>query len=212
MLVAGVTGGVATGKSLVTRGLRGHGAVTFSADEAARAVLSPHGETISSIRAAFGDAVFREDGALDRRALAAVVFRSPEALQLLSRVTHPPILRMLRAQIDGAAYDMAPATVIVVEAPLLFEAGLERWFDFIVVVACSSNFQLARAMARDAITSEEAAKRIESQWPLREKSRLADLTIHNNLLEDTERQIVILWRRLARLAVERAGPVYAREP
>src|SRR5690348_5304575 len=121
MLVVGITGGLATGKSLVTRRLHELGAVMFSADEAARAVLAPHGPVLAQIAADFGADMLTADGRLDRTRLGQRVFADATARAHLNQIMHPPILRLLRAQIDACRVDLPPTTVVVVEVPLLFE-------------------------------------------------------------------------------------------
>src|SRR4051794_34299415 len=115
MPVVGITGGLATGKSLVTALFRAEGAVVFSADEAARAVLEPNGPVLREIARAFGAEMLRPDGSLDRARLARRIFADAQARAQLNRITHPPILRLLRAQIEGAQDDLPPGTVIAVE-------------------------------------------------------------------------------------------------
>src|SRR5579871_2731614 len=100
--VIGITGGLASGKSLVTALLGARGAVTFSADEAARAVLVPKGDTLAEIARSFGKEMLLPDGGLDRARMAARVFQNRRAQRRLEQITHPPILRLLRSQIEGA--------------------------------------------------------------------------------------------------------------
>src|SRR5579859_2739948 len=164
MLVVGITGGLATGKSLVTRRLHALGAITFSADEAARAVLTP--PLLARLAATFGGAILTADGRLDRGALAQRIFADPMARALLEQITHPPILRLLRAQIDACQVDLPATSVVAVEVPLLFETHLESWFERIVVVTTSESVQNVRLRARSGLDEAEARRRLAAQWPL----------------------------------------------
>src|SRR5438105_7238577 len=127
MPVVGITGGLATGKSLVTALFKAEGATVFSADEAARAVLEPNGPVLREIAQTFGAEMIRPDGSLDRARLAQRIFADPKNRERLNRITHPPILRLLRAQIEGAQADLPPGSVIAVEVPLLFETNMQDW-------------------------------------------------------------------------------------
>ncbi|MCS6777948.1 MAG: dephospho-CoA kinase [Chloroherpetonaceae bacterium] len=176
--ILGVTGGVATGKSTVMRLLKARGVTVFSADEAARATLTP--EVLEAIAGAFGSEVLLPDGNLDRKRLGEKVFADPQARQTLNRITHPPVLRLLRAQIDAATVDLPGDTLVAVEVPLLYEAGLSDWFDSVLVVSAPEPVQIARLMARNGLTEAEARQRIAAQWPLQDKEARADHVIRND--------------------------------
>lgn len=196
MSLIGITGGVATGKSAVTALLRQKGAVTFSADEAARAVLAPDTPTLRQVAETFGNEFLLPDGRLDRARLGARIFSDPAARRALEALTHPPILALLHQQI-AAAQEKDPAAIIAVEVPLLFEAGMEDWFDRIVVVAASEPTQIARLRARDGLSEEEARRRIATQRPLSEKIARADDVIWNEgTLADLAAPVEALWDRL----------------
>lgn len=204
MIAVGITGGLATGKSSVTRMLGELGAITFSADEAARAILTPEGQTLRQIEAAFGPEALHDDPAggapsLNRHYLAARIFADVSARATLDKITHPPILRLLRAQIEACAVDLPPATVVVVEVPLLFEARIQNWFERIVVVATSESVQVSRLVARNRLHPDEARHRIAAQMPLERKIELADTLIQNDGDRETLWQaVVVLWRELQR--------------
>lgn len=176
--VIGITGGLATGKSAVTRLFRARGITVFSADEAARAILTE--PVRKSIAEAFGPEVLRPDGSLDRARLGALVFADPEARERLNHLTHPPILRLLRAQIESACKDLPPGSIVAVEVPLLYEIELSGWFDSVLVVSASESVQRTRLQSRNRLDSEEANRRIRAQWPLQEKEARADYVITNN--------------------------------
>ena len=199
-MLVGITGGIATGKSQVTGLFALLGATTFSADEAARAVLEPHGLVIQEIVRAFGPDMLCPDGQLDRSRLAGVVFSDPQARDTLNRILHPPIRRLLRDQIEAAQYDLPPRSVIAVEIPLLFENNLVHWFERIVVVTASEATQLERLRLRNGLNADEARRRLAVQWPLADKIVRADDVITNEgTLEELKQAVEALWKRLARL-------------
>lgn len=169
---------MATGKSTVMHHLKARGATVFSADEAARATLTP--EVLEAIASAFGPDVLLADGNLDRQRLGEKIFADPQARQTLNRITHPPVLRLLRAQVDAAKADLPGDTLIAVEVPLLYETGLSDWFDSVLVVSAPEPVQIARLMARNGLTEAEARRRIAAQWPLQDKEAQADHVIVND--------------------------------
>ncbi len=198
MPVLGITGGLATGKSLVTRLLHARGATTFSADEASRAVLVPGGPVLRRIADVFGPTVLTPDGQLDRAALGRRVFADSQARRQLEQILHPPILQLLRAQIESAQDDLPPRSVIAVEIPLLYETNLQSWFDLIVVVTASESIQIARLRARNGLSEAEARRRIAAQWPLADKAVRADVVIANNgTRAELEAAVDALWQKLA---------------
>lgn len=205
MLRVGLTGGIASGKSLLLRLLQEQGAVVFSADEAARAILTPHGEVLRQIREVFGESVFEADGTLFRSRLAALIFQDAEARRTLNRITHPPLLRLLSFQIESAQYELSPETVVVVEVPLLYEDHLQSWFDLVVVVSSTREVCLQRLMERNGLTREEGIKRLQSQKPLEEKAAYADIVVENNgegiALRDSAKS---LWETLKRQNVQKS--------
>jgi dephospho-CoA kinase len=202
-MVLGITGGLASGKSLVTALLRARGAIVFSADEAARAVLIPGGKLLREIADAFGPEALNADGTLNRARMGQLIFADRQARERLNRLMHAPILRLLRAQIEGAKNDFPSGTVIAVEAPLLFETKMEPWFEQIVVVNASESTQIARLCARNGITEQEARRRLAAQIPLAQKAARAHLILQNDgTREALERQVEALWRMLTRNQAE----------
>lgn len=190
--------------------LRARGAVVFSADEAARAVLTVNGRTLAAIALEFGPDILLPNGSLDRARLAKRIFGDSEARLRLNRLMHPPILRLLRAQIDAAWADLPPDTVIAVEAPLLFEARMQDWFDRIIVVTAPANVQEARLRARDGLTEADARRRPAAQMPLREKAARADIVVNNDdSLSRLQETVTLLWRRL-REEAQAAGKIGPR--
>jgi dephospho-CoA kinase len=179
MPVVGLSGGIAPGKSAIAAELRAQGAIVLSADDTAREVSALNGPALPEIAARFGDSVLSSDGSLDRPKLAARVFSDPSERRALEEITHPHILRLLREQIDTTLMTQ-PDAVVVVEVPLLFEAGMRSWFDMIVVVAAQENTQVMRLCDSRSMSRDEALARIHAQWPLSEKVANADYTVWND--------------------------------
>ena len=194
MPIIGITGGIGTGKSTVATMLGELGAVTINADDAAREVLAPDSEGLLEVAAAFGPEVIHPDGSLDRAKLATIVFEDSEARKRLEAITHPRILALMRKWIDRARKPNPLDAIIAVEVPLLFEAGMEGWFDRIVVVSASEPSQIKRLRERSHISEGEAIARIKAQMPLAEKSARAHHVIPNDgSLADLRKAVKRLW-------------------
>lgn len=184
----GLTGGIASGKSTVAEFFRRLGAAVVDADQVARDVVAPGSEGFVAVVDAFGAAMVGEDGELDRGKLGALVFADDEAREKLNAITHPRIARESRRRIQAELASDAP--YVVYEAALLVENGLASAFRPLIVVAVSPERQLARLMARDGSTAEEAQKRIDAQLPLAEKLDMADHVIRNDgALPETEQRV-----------------------
>lgn len=195
--VIGLTGGLASGKSLVAGMLRALGARVIDADALAREVVEPGSEALAEIAAAFGAEVLDSDGRLRRGALAARIFADAEARARLNAITHPRIRRRIGEEIARAQREM-PGGVIVVDIPLLLDtAGPGDYpLDGIVVVYADEATQVARLMARDGLSEAEARRRLAAQRPLGEKVAEATWVIDNSgSVEATRAQVEALWRR-----------------
>jgi dephospho-CoA kinase len=183
----GLTGGIASGKSAVAARLRARGVPVIDADQLAREVVAPGTEGLGAIVSAFGPGVLGPDGALDRKALAAIVFNDEGRRRRLNGLTHPRIslLTMQRsAELSARGEPLA-----CYEAALLVENGAADAFRPLVVVACPEEIQIARMQARDGATSGEAVARIRAQKPLAEKVAVADFVVDTSgAMEDTVRR------------------------
>lgn len=178
MIVIGLTGGIATGKSTVTAALRDLGVPVIDADQVARQVVEPGEPALNEIVTAFGPGLLRADGRLDREKLASLVFSDAAARQRLNHITHPHILCAMDRQRQAAAAAGEP--VLALDVPLLFESGMDRSVDRVWVVTATPAQQLQRLMSRDGLTADEAKRRMEAQMPLEEKIRRADAVIDNS--------------------------------
>jgi dephospho-CoA kinase len=174
----GLTGGIASGKSTVASRLRARGVPVIDADALAREAVAPGTTASQEIRDAFGPGMFAADGSLDRKALAAVVFSSPEKRAKLNAITHPKIA-VLSARCAGDLKARGEPLACY-EAALLVENGLAGAFRPLVVVAAPEATQVTRALIRDGSTTEEAEGRIRAQMPLATKIAAADFVIHND--------------------------------
>lgn len=175
MRIIALTGGIACGKSTVAGWLRELGASVIDADQISRQLTAPGGEALPAIRRAFGDGVMNRDGSLCREALAGLVFASEEDRVRLNALLHPMIQRQMESQMEKCRKN--GASIVVLDVPLLYEAGMESMADFVVCVAAPEELQLSRLENRDGLTRAEALARIRSQWPVAQKALLADATL-----------------------------------
>jgi dephospho-CoA kinase len=174
----GLTGGIASGKSTVSRTLARLGVGIVDADQLAREVVAKGSDGLREIVETFGPRVLAADSTLDRNELGAIVFGDPSARGKLQAITHPRIARL--GVEKTAALLAGDAPYVVYDAPLLVEVGAHKSFDALIVVAASESAQLERAVARDGLDAESARKRIAAQLPLARKIEVADYVIHND--------------------------------
>jgi dephospho-CoA kinase len=206
LVVAGLTGGIASGKTTVARMLAGLGATVLNADEEGRAVVEPGEPALAEITAAFGVEHLLPDGRLDRKATAERIFSSRRDREILNRITHPRIGERLRATLRQLAARPPRARVVVVEAAVLIEAGWESVVDRIIVVRAQHSTQIARLMAGQGLSREQAEARVRSQLPLGRRLRHANYVIDGEApLSETHSQVRAVWDDLRRFAVEQAG-------
>ncbi len=190
----GLTGGIASGKSLVAGMLRDLGAAVVDADRIAREVVAPGGPAHDGVVRAFGPAVVRPDGTLDRQALAARIFADPAARRQLNALTHPHVRRRMAE--EAARLAAGGAGVIVFDIPLLLDTtdGRDLGLEGILVVSADDEVRVRRLMARDGLSEEEARRRLAAQMPLRDKVARADWVIDNSgAPEETRRQVERVW-------------------
>jgi dephospho-CoA kinase len=195
MLKIALTGGPGSGKSTVARMFRELGVEVIDADEVAHAVVSRGTPGWEEVRREFGPDYFREDGSLDRAKMAALVFQDAGARQKLNAIVHPRVRQEITRRLtDLAARDVQ---LVMVEVPLLFEAGLARYYDKVIVVEAEEPEQIDRIAARDGRPARETAGIIQAQWPLTAKKARADFVVDNRgSLTHTHDQVKKLWQRL----------------
>ncbi len=196
MIVAGMTGGIASGKSTVADMLARQGARVLDADRIAREAVRKGTPAHAEIIAHFGETMLQEDGEIDRSRLAKLVFNDETARKLLERIVHPFVKKEIVRRLERIRRE-DPHAVVILDVPLLFEAGMERDLDDIIVVYVPKAVQIRRLMARDGSSRAEALARIRSQMPLEKKRDLAKRVIDNSgSLENTWSQTLEVYRQL----------------
>ncbi|HEX4337712.1 MAG TPA: dephospho-CoA kinase [Polyangiaceae bacterium] len=173
----GLTGGIGSGKSTVARRFRARGLPVLDADQLARDVVAKGTTGLAEIVARFGEGVLDADGSLDRKKLAALVFKDDEARKALNIITHPRVGSLLTKRAEELARRGEPLACY--EVPLLFETGLDTVLRPVVVVAAPLDARVERTMVRDAGTEDDVTSRVRAQMPLEEKVRRADYVIDN---------------------------------
>jgi dephospho-CoA kinase len=176
MLRVGLTGGLATGKSFVGAALKALGCRMLKADELGHAVLEPGGEAYAPVVERFGAEIVNDEGRIERKRLAAIVFNDAGKLQLLNSLVHPAVVEREEAWMQQVE-DADPSAIAVVEAAILIETGSYRRFHKLVLAVCSEAQQIERAMARDGTPRELVLERVRRQMPLEEKKKFADYVI-----------------------------------
>ncbi len=176
MLLVGLTGGLASGKSHVGHHLERLGCLLVQADVLGHEALMPGGDAFDPVVREFGGSILGEDGRINRRRLAAMVFEQPDRLAILNQIVHPAVRQRTRAILDDFAAQH-PDGIAVVEAAILIETGTYKNYDRLIVVTCSEEQQIVRAMNRDGITRDEALARLRMQLPLQEKLKFANYVI-----------------------------------
>ena len=194
--IIGITGGIASGKSTVTGFLRQQGYQVIDADQVVHELQEPGGRLYQALLSTFGSAILQENGRLDRPKLGAMIFGNPELLAQSSQLQNEIIREELARRRDLLA---ETEDFFFMDLPLLFELEYDNWFDQIWLVDVTKETQLNRLMARNAISQEEAEKRIAAQLSLQEKRKRADVLIENNgPLELTQEQLRDTLQKLER--------------
>lgn len=204
MLVVGLTGGVASGKTTVSRILQQEGAYLIDADLIARELVQPHTPIWSELIRAFGKEILEKDESLNRRTLAARVFSDPQKKEQLEKILHPQIDREIDRRIEEIR-KKDPEAVVVVDAALLVETGTYRRMDRLIVVTATEAQQVERLGNRTGAAPKEALGIISSQIPLAEKLKVADFIIRNEgALEETIRRAKEIFKELRTIASHKA--------
>lgn len=197
-LRVGLTGGIASGKSIVSEALRRRGAVVIDNDVLARRVVAPGTPGLAALTNRFGRGILNVEGALDRKRLGEIVFADPSALADLNDIVHP-LVRQASAMMESRA----PAQAVVVhDIPLLVESGQAHDFDLLVVVDVPVDLQLDRLVERDELDRARASSRIDAQASRQARLAVADVVIDNSgTKQHTLDQVDVLWRRLTTGAI-----------
>jgi dephospho-CoA kinase len=196
VIVVGLTGGIATGKSTVAAIFEEAGARWIDADLIAREAVRKDTPAYRDILAHFGPKVLQPDGEIDRKRLGAIIFKNPTEQRALERIVHPEVRKEINRGI-AEIRQQTPSALVIVDIPLLFEAGMRQGLDAVIVVYAPEHLQLERLMARDGLTRPEALARIRAQMPIESKKALATQVIDNSgSFESTRAQTLEVYRQL----------------
>lgn len=197
MLLVGLTGGYATGKSFVAKQFERLGCKLIYADELGHRVLEPDGPAYSATVELFGEEILKPDKHIDRKKLGSIVFESPEMLEKLTSIVHPAVFGLQEAMISQLRRN-APGAVVMIEAAILIETGRHTFFDRLILTNCATETQIARGMTRDGVTREQAMARINRQLPFARKAEMADFIINTEgTEEETVHQVEAIFPKLA---------------
>ena len=199
--IVGITGGIACGKTTVSDLLAEKGAIPINADEIGHQLLMADSPVIDALTDAFGEHILEASGDVSRKKLGAIVFKDKTARERLNSILHPLIIQRSRAHARQLVTE-DPTRIVLLDAPLLIEAGAYDTVDLIVVVTASPETQLRRTLERSTaqgrpLTETEVQARIDAQMPVTEKVKYADVVIENEgTLEALLKQVDALWERL----------------
>ncbi len=207
-VIAGLTGGIAGGKSTVSAMFQDLGAQRIDFDDLARRVVGPGTPGLAKVVDFFGNQILRTDGTLDRKQLSGVVFGDDSKRRMLEQLIHPDICEAFVKEISRITAGK-PDAVIVAEVPLLVEANLMHLFDVVILVYTSAGVQIQRLLRRQEMTEKQAAEMLKAQLPVEEKKKYADHIVFNDgSLDATRRQVRAVWDELIALRQQprRAAP------
>ena len=200
--VIGLTGGIACGKSNLSKALKAQGVPVIDADEISRSLTAAGGPALPAIREKWGDQVFDGDE-LNRRALSDIVFADPQAREALNAIIHPMVISEIHRQMDETD---GP---VVMDVPLLFEVGMDSWCQEIWCAYVPQKEQVRRVRKRGKITYAEALRRIHSQMPVMEKRKRADHVIRTTgTKEESGRRALALWQDAVKRINEAKGDAH----
>lgn len=198
VLLVGVTGSFGSGKTAAARMLRGLGASCLDADRIYHQLIRPGTLVYKRIVSVFSRQILKRNRQIDRKKLAKMVFSNKGALKRLSQITHPAVIKEIKLILIKLKKHKKNK-VIVIDAPLLIEAGLTGMLDKLIVVNLNKKNQLLRCRKHRQMSDFEIIKRVRSQAPLRKKLKLADFIIDNNgTLKQTQKQVSVIWKKLKR--------------
>ncbi|MGI5854273.1 MAG: dephospho-CoA kinase [Bacillota bacterium] len=200
MLIVALTGGIASGKSTVAEMFKSLGAPLIDSDLLAHQALMPQGEAYQEVLAEFGTDILNEDQSINRGRLGAVVFESSSRLQKLNSIVHPVVLRNIETLVSN--YRAQGHKVVLIDIPLLYEAGRADEYDFVILVHVPVDLQRKRLSGRNTELSEiEIERRLSAQLPIDTKAERADFVIDNSgTIEKTRAQVEEIWHILCYVA------------
>lgn len=202
ILKVGLTGGIATGKTHVGSVFRRLGCWVIDADEVARTVVEPGQPAYQEIEQEFGAEVISPKGTLDRARLGTLIFSDPQKRLRLNAIVHPRVMAEIQRRL-GELEASGAGGIVIVDGALIIEAGVQAFFDKLIVVYCDREQQVRRLRQRDGLSRQEALQRIQSQMSTQEKRKYADFEIDTSgTFEQTEQQVVNIYRQLRTLIDE----------
>ena len=200
MIIAGLTGGIASGKSTISIFLSEAGARIIDADKISREVVSQGTTGYDAILSFFGRTILLPDGEIDRKRLGEIIFNDPEKKARLDAIVHPLVFKR-SAEMIAQISVQTPDAVVIMDIPLLLEAGMENGLAEVIVVYAPEILQLERLMKRDGINEQAAMARIRSQMPIEEKRKRATVVIDNSgTLSDSRRQALAVFNCLKQMS------------
>ena len=196
MVIAGLTGGIASGKSTVSAFLEAAGAIIVDADKIAREVVQKGQPAWREIVGVFGRSILLPDGEINRILLGDIIFNDPAQKQVLNRIVHPGVIAETATRLAEIGKNR-PDAVVILDVPLLIESGMDTGLSDIIVIYVPESVQIQRLMTRDALTQAQALARIRSQMPIEEKKKRASIVIDNSgSREDTRSISLTVYQRL----------------
>jgi len=201
VLIVGLTGGIGSGKTTVSKMLEEEGAYLIDADEIARELVHPCTAAWHELIRAFGKEILEEDGSIRRKKLAAKVFSDPSQRNRLNEILHPRIKKEMKQRAKEVGEEH-PEAIVVIDAALLVELGEYQEMDKVVVVTSQETQQIERVREREGASEEEARRILSSQMPLEEKLKVADFIIRNEgSLEETRSRVKEVFQELRKIAL-----------
>jgi dephospho-CoA kinase len=208
LLVVGLTGGIASGKTEVDRALEALGTAVIDADQVSRDIMRPGEPAYEACVNEFGEGILGPDSCIDRPALASLVFRDEKKRQVLNRITHPAIVAEMIRRVNEKAEGLQPGEVpaIVVDAALIVDIGAAAIFDLLLVVTASEETRERRMLTDRGMSEDEARSRVASQIPEDARVATADLVIRNDgTLQQLREAVALVWEEIS----ERARSAYS---
>jgi dephospho-CoA kinase len=203
MLIVGLTGGVASGKTAIAEAFKEEGAYLINADQIARELVDSRAPAWKDLITLFGNEILEKDGSLDRKKLGARVFSDPQQRNLLNQTLHPRIMEEIDRRVKEIV-QKDPDAIIVIDAALLIEIEAYRKMDKVIVVAATEKQQMERLRERDGLNQEGAQAILSSQMATEEKLKVADYIIHNEgFLEEAKKRAKEIFQELKGIALQK---------
>jgi dephospho-CoA kinase len=196
LIIAGLTGGIATGKSTVSSFLKEAGAVIIDADAIARDIVKKNLPAWHEIVGVFGQDILLPDGEIDRARLGGIIFGDSSKKEILNAIVHPRVIRKITEHIDKMQKE-SPGSIVIIDVPLLIEAGMDKGLDEVILVYTPEEIQIKRLVERDKISDGEALLKIRSQMPIEKKREFSTIIIDNSgTIEITKKRAFDVLKRL----------------